>query len=264
MRYYVVADIHGFYTPLITALKEKGFFEDSNPHKLVVCGDLFDRGDEAEEVQRFIVDLIKRDLVILIRGNHEDLMEELVENLEEWMNEDIIYSHHWHNRTPQTIFQLTHTDLDEAVIQPKKLRLKMQNTPFFKTILPTMKDYYETEKYIFVHGWIPADGVGGNRPQYFYPIGHWRESGQARWREARWFNGMLAASCGVTEPGKTIVCGHWHASYGHAILEGKGTEFDWDSDHTPYYANGIIAIDACTAVSGFVNCIVLDDEELKS
>ena len=47
MRYYVTADIHGFYTPLITALTKAGFFADSAPHKLVILGDLFDRGKEA-------------------------------------------------------------------------------------------------------------------------------------------------------------------------------------------------------------------------
>ena len=39
MRYYVVADTHGFFTEMIDALNEKGFFEDNEPHKLIVCGD---------------------------------------------------------------------------------------------------------------------------------------------------------------------------------------------------------------------------------
>ena len=51
MRYYVVADVHGFYLELQAALTEKGFYEDKEPHKLVVCGDLLDRGDEALELQ---------------------------------------------------------------------------------------------------------------------------------------------------------------------------------------------------------------------
>ena len=75
MKYYVVADVHGFYSELITALTEKGFFKDESPHKLIVCGDLFDRGQEAVKLQDFIVDLMRKDEVILIRGNHEDLIE---------------------------------------------------------------------------------------------------------------------------------------------------------------------------------------------
>ena len=69
MRYYVVADVHGFYTEMISALKEKGYFDDKSPHKLIVCGDLFDRGSEAKEMQRFIIELLEKDEVILIKGN---------------------------------------------------------------------------------------------------------------------------------------------------------------------------------------------------
>ena len=58
---------------------------------------------------------------------------------------------------------------------------------------------------------------------------------------------------------KTIVCGHWHTSYGHCKYEGKGSEFGRDADFSPYYAPGIIALDACTARSGQVNVITLDD-----
>ena len=61
MKYYVVADIHGFYTALIEVLTEKGFFEDKEPHKLIVCGDLFDRGLETAKLQEFIVDLMDKD-----------------------------------------------------------------------------------------------------------------------------------------------------------------------------------------------------------
>ena len=82
MRYYVVSDIHGFYTELYKALAEKGFFTDTEPHKLIVCGDLLDRGKEAVKVQSFISDLMERDEVILIRGNHEDLTLCLIQDWE--------------------------------------------------------------------------------------------------------------------------------------------------------------------------------------
>ena len=47
MKYYVVADVHGFYREFIEAINDKGFFNDTEPHKLIICGDLFDRGEEA-------------------------------------------------------------------------------------------------------------------------------------------------------------------------------------------------------------------------
>ena len=62
MRYYVVSDVHGFYTPLVTALKCTGFFEDTEPHKLLVLGDLFDRGSEAVKLQEDYDRRYKEDL----------------------------------------------------------------------------------------------------------------------------------------------------------------------------------------------------------
>ena len=37
------------------------------------------------------------------------------------------------------------------------------------------------------------------------------------------------------------------------------TAFGPDADFSPFYGQGVIALDACTAVSGFVNCIVIED-----
>ena len=60
-------------------------------------------------------------------------------------------------------------------------------------------------------------------------------------------------------PHKLIVCGDWHCSYGHAKVEGKGTERGANADYSPYYGKGIIALDACTVLSKKVNCIVIKD-----
>lgn len=87
----------------------------------------------------------------------------------------------------------------------------------------------------------------------------WREADVGAWKLARWINGMDAAQYWKEE--KTVVCGHWHTSYGHAKYMHKGTEFGSDADFSPYYAPGIIAIDACTAHSGKMNVLVIEDEE---
>lgn len=164
----------------------------------------------------------------------------------------------------RTLLNLTKMDLMDAVLQNKKFALKAKTTPFFKTILPAMQDYYETKNCIFGHGWIPCGVLGrGNYPaDVFMYESDWRMQDKFKWERARWINGMLAASKGVVEPNKTIVCGHWHCSYGHAKLEGNGTEFDSDADFSPYYGNSVIALDDCTAFSGKVNCIVLNDEPI--
>ena len=253
MKYYVTSDIHGFYTPLRDTLTRAGYFEDTEPHKLVIAGDLFDRGGEALELQDFILGLMERDEVILVRGNHEDLFAELVTT-----DRGLSYSYHLSNGTYDTANQLTGYSKRKAILNPLEFARAVRETPYYKTILPAMIDYYETQNYIITHGWMPcvSDGLGG-----LAYIGDWREAAKRSWRQARWLNGMDAVRT-VYEDDKTIVCGHWHTSYGHSKYEGKGSEFGEDADFSPYIAPGIIALDACTAHSGIVNCIVFEDGEL--
>lgn len=53
-------------------------------------------------------------------------------------------------------------------------------------------------------------------------------------------------------------------SFRHSRYEGKGAEFGAGEDFSPYYADGIIALDACTGHSKMVNCIVLEDDDLSN
>ena len=161
MRYYVVADIHGFYTELYNALAEKGFFTDTEPHKLIVCGDLFDRGKEAVKVQSFIFDLMERDEVILIRGNHEDLTLCLIQD---WENFGYMQSHHISNGTVDTVLQLTGNEI-VVWANARAIKNELLNTPFIEDIIPKMLDYYETKNYLYTLKigdkpvYIPAGGL---------------------------------------------------------------------------------------------------------
>ena len=251
MKYYVTADIHGFLTLFQGALKESGYYEDNGEKKIIICGDLFDRGEEAEELQQYVLDLMEKEEVILVKGNHEDCFCDLVTV----DNGKALY-HHLHNGTYQTALDLTGFDLAMAYIRRYDFAEAGRKTPYYTQIIPSMLDYFETEHYIFVHGWIPCYK---HKDGSFKKLSDWRNRGREEWEMARWVNGMDAAKAGLIEEGKTIVCGHWHCSYGHSEYEGIGSEFGPDADFTPYYAQGIIALDACTAHSGRVNVVVLED-----
>ena len=265
MKYYVVADVHGFYDLMVKALTEQGYFTDAAPHKLIICGDLFDRGKQSKELLEFVLGLLKKDEVILIRGNHEDLLVDFVEKLPTYATMGFQYTHHYGNGTVHTVRDLTRSTLTKMSMYPEATAAGLKRSELFKTVLPAMKNYYETKNYIFVHGWIPciANGIGGNAT-FFQFNPEWRNDDAAGWYFARWYNGMLAAHQGVIESGKTIVCGHWHTSFGHSRYEGKGEEFGKGEDFSPYYADGIIALDACTGHSKKVNCIVLEDDDLPN
>jgi len=256
MRYYVVADPHGFYSELVDALAKKGYFDDVLPHKLIICGDLLDRGGEAVKMQDFILDLLSKDEVILIRGNHEDLMLAL---LDDWCIRSFEQRRHLHNGTVDTVLQLS----GESSVTPEnseKILKIAQSSAFVTQIIPKTIDYFETEHYVFVHGWIPCVRTQIAPAKYLNAkIDDWRNAGREEWREARWINGMDAYLQGVREIGKTIVCGHFHCSYGHANIEHKGSEFGEDADFEPFEADGILAIDACAALSHKVNCVVIED-----
>jgi len=249
MKYYITADVHGFYTEFHKALDTAGYFADPEPHRLIILGDVFDRGQEAAEMQRFILSLLEQDAVILVRGNHEDLFEEMI-----MIDKGLPVRHHKSNGTYGTALQLTGYDPITAQIQHWDFAAAARETPYYQQIIPAAVDWYETAHYVFVHGWIPCIRERGGS---FSHRSDWREATPEEWRWARWVNGMDAAQTCAEE--KTILCGHWHCSYGHAQYEGKGSEFGPDADFSPYYGPGVIALDACTAHSGKINILTLED-----
>lgn len=77
MKYFVSSDIHGFFDEWQNALKEKGLDFNNPEHKIILCDDLFDRGSQIKEIIDFVLKYKVK--VILIRGNHEDLMKQMIE-----------------------------------------------------------------------------------------------------------------------------------------------------------------------------------------
>lgn len=262
MKYYVVADVHGFNTYLRQALEQAGFYEDTTPHKLIMCGDLLDRGTEANELIDFMIELDQRDELIFILGNHEELLVQCLQEIARGGVYEIAsgMSHHYLNKTWDSLLQISQMTEVEAYHNPNELVRRVMQSPFYKTLLACCVDYYETPHYIFTHGWIPCF-TEGFKPYVKYQYDpDWREADVDSWRRARWFNGLeLASKHHILEPNKTIVCGHWHTSWGHSKIKCVCSEWGEDAVFTPFYDEGIIAIDSCAASSGMVNCIVIED-----
>ena len=260
MKYYVIADPHAFFKEMKQALKEKGYFDDKGPKKLIICGDLFDRGKQIRQMQDFVLDLIKKDEIILIRGNHEDLMLDLVYRIKHYLPCPEA-SHHGSNGTLDTAVYMSGMKRREIEQFPDIFTREMKESPFLKDIIPKMVDYFETEHYVFVHGWIPCYNQQYRRGEsvYYKLTTDWRYASPLQWNDARWYNGMAAAKCGVVDEKKTIVCGHFRTSWGHCVIHGDGDTYGPNGNYKPYYNDGIIAIDGCTAFSKTVNCIVIED-----
>lgn len=254
--YFVVADIHGFYSLTKAELSRRGFF-DSKENKLILLGDALDRGDEPVETVDFLCELCEENRLIYVRGNHEDLFVDML--LEISRGEHTIW-HHRKNGTWDSALKLVGMDEGEARYDPELFVRRARATRFYSYLLNHTVDYFETEHYIFTHGYIPCR-VEGWAPMIKYSyMDSWREATADAWRSARWFNGIdVACTYGVREEGKTIVCGHFHTSFGHARISRICSEFGDDAIFDPFYSDGLIALDACTKFSGKINCLVIDD-----
>lgn len=247
-KFFVTSDIHSYYMELITALQEAGFDENDEEHWLVVCGDCWDRGPDSSKVFKYLQSLPHK---VLIKGNHEQLLVDCCKR--GWA-----MSHDMSNGTAMTIFSLGYGDEFEDMCKDTFIKVR----PF----IDSMVNYFETKNYIFVHSWIPVINKDGLPAHYtrgrsfeFDPA--WRNASQKEWNDAMWGNPFDMAARGLL-PDKTIVFGHWHCSTGWAESENR-SEFGDDAKFDPYYGDGFISIDACTAHSGKCNVIVLEDEFLE-
>ena len=55
MKFFVSSDIHGFFDEWQLALNNAGFDINNPNHKIIICGDLFDRGRQSKEIVNFIL-----------------------------------------------------------------------------------------------------------------------------------------------------------------------------------------------------------------
>ena len=204
---FVISDMHGYYDEMIDALKQSGFDKYNSDHWLITCGDHFDRGPKPVEVMQYLISLPRK---ILVKGNHESLLQDLCER-------GYPCSHDFHNGTFDTVCKFGGKSLGRSF--EECCIIAEQRT---KNFIYNMVNYFETKNYIFVHGWIPVicnDDLPmyyrNNRKFEFNP--DWRIAHYSEWEQARWLNGIDMARKGFVDPNKTIVCGHWHCSYGHYI-----------------------------------------------
>lgn len=191
--YFISSDIHSFFDEWYTSLQSNGFDIKNPNHIIVICGDIFDRGTQPLEVYNFLRS-IPKERRILIRGNHESLLNELVKR-------GFPESHDNHNGTYDTLIQISgemseidfrrymfekyysktpkldfiydkndndvdYSDeyqnfSDKVVAEISERQKRIFNNQKLKEILNWINsdewvNYYETKDYIFVHSWIPV------------------------------------------------------------------------------------------------------------
>ena len=297
--YFACSDIHGFYDEWMKSLADAGFDVNDPEHVLIVCGDIFDRGRQPIQVYEFITSL-PRERRILIRGNHESLLRDLVDR-------GYDESHDRSNGTVTTLYDLAKVDVDHmrkwrtrhlttSYIDDKsyenamsayidewnKVEKKLYHGRRITKILKWIDsdewcDYAEIGKYIFVHSFIPLKKVynefGYSIPGKERYFKDWRtNSTKEMWDSAKWgcpwrlyLEGRFKEE---SDKGKILVCGHWHASdfWNRLDFRDDLSKFLDVNKENPIYRSeknpNIIGLDACTVLTHVVNVLVLKEEDM--
>lgn len=278
-KWFAVSDVHSYYTELIKALDEKGFDISDKSMGLILCGDAFDRGDDTIKVFDFLKEMRSQDRLIYILGNHEGLLFDCVQEL---LYGKTPGSHHFHNGTVKTVCMLCHQNEWIAYTPPPDIRemIKESTDPVLQFIKDNGRNYFELGNKIFVHSWIPCKVIGTDytwSPKYegIHPLWNVDPNSldeekssiyNSEWYSARWGNPYKMWKEKLYPEDKCIVFGHFHTSYGHSRIDMKCKEWpqknkpDWQSAFKPWIKENAIGIDSCVAYSGFINCLVFDEE----
>lgn len=290
-KYFVASDIHSYLKPLKKSLREAGWNQKTKSHVLVVLGDIFDRGDETLGVYHFIRSIPKGRRV-LVKGNHEELFLDL-------LKKDAPASYDYSNGTVKTMCQIAgvpddymdgtkllwdfldgevtvgeYDNAQDYVCQTLRSRFAEIKALVNASGIPDWLrsdewvDYFELGDYVMVHSFIPLREPKTKMSDYYsskeyFP--EWRTDSTAEeWSDARWGCPYRQYDDGLfKEPGKTLVCGHWHAFDFRQHYEG-GYYDDVDlvrdkSIHGIYRHDRIIALDACTVLSNRVNVLRVEE-----
>lgn len=254
-KFFVVSDIHSYCEPFKMSLDAEGFDPTNPDHWLIICGDCFDRGPDSVKLLHFLMSIENK---VIIKGNHDILLENLCER-------GFPYSHDKHNGTVKTVQHFGGSLLPSDFY--KSCEITWNKLARYRELLV---NYFETENYIFVHSWIPTNVTYDERASKpWHQIGKtysykedWRNATEKEWEEAMWGNPFELANQDLNKTEKTIVFGHWHCSAGHRMLGNCNDEFEY-AIWEPCYFKNTIGIDRCTAHTGEVNVLVIEDEFLE-
>lgn len=251
MTYFVFADPHGNYEALINAITEMGYDAANPQHQLIGCGDYFGRAarsnSDCVNIWKYLTSPHHANKPICIRGNHESILIDAIERRQ--LTETDIYNGE-HNtfasflgRYPNQVKRDCYLQFDAAKV--------MMNIGFYDW-LKSLPWYFETEHYIFTHGFVPLQWFG--KKWKLSDLGDW-EWNTASWAKTPDYIWTLDQT--HTKVDKTVVFGHWRAKELNERFAGKWEEVDGD-----IYVDKerkLIGLDTTTALSHKVGCVVIED-----
>ncbi|GGH78435.1 serine/threonine protein phosphatase 1 [Pullulanibacillus pueri] len=147
-RMLVISDIHGEIYKFERLLEETSY--DPAQDQLILLGDYVDRGPSPKAVIEKVMAL-KAQGAILLKGNHEDMMEKAFQDKQR-------LKHWFRNGGQETLKSYGYEvpevhDLDQLVASSYPLK-KTETLAKHLEFIHQLDHYYETEDFIFVHGGV--------------------------------------------------------------------------------------------------------------
>lgn len=264
-KIFVISDIHGHYTETIQCLNNAGYNEKDDTHMLIVCGDIFDRGEENVAIFTWLKRLTDNNKAVVIRGNHDSMFIDFLT----YSNNPFNYINNGMYTTVDDFLGRTRSFeswclIDKCCEQTigafgefaVNAREEINND--YQELLPWLQSlpwYYETDNYIFTHAAIDTQAIDWHIP-------HCMLYDKTDWDALSWDNGSFLGRRMYNTNDKAVVVGHFHTyhlrekyflkkSDDHSILEIN----DEKRGHK-------IFIDGCTPYTKNVNVLVIENEKL--
>ncbi|MGN0813786.1 MAG: metallophosphoesterase family protein [Candidatus Coproplasma sp.] len=251
MKYFVFSDVHGDCNALMKAVKEYGYQPENSNHTLVSCGDNFGRADTGEGskgIFDYLTSPIHKNPPVCLMGNHELILKDIL--FKRFLSvTDIANGEH------KTVYsflgmkpeeqELTAYDID--YVSRSNLMNWLLSRPY----------YFETDNYIFLHGFLPFDWESTQ-----FITDNFDKVSEELWKNACWSQtpAMIDAFSTFYPDGidKRIVFGHWHNQQLREVFE---PIVDYENRHSIWKNEKLklVGLDCCTVLSHRVEMLVVED-----
>lgn len=248
MKYFVFADPHGDYEALLSVLNEKGYDKTNPQHQLIGLGDYFGRAAQSNtdcvDIWKYLTNSDHINKPICLRGNHESILIDAIKRAKLTIT-DIRNGEH---NTFASFINKYPAEIAYDSIYQYEAAKKMSECNFLSW-LESLPWYYETDHYIFTHGFVPLSYFSEDKPLDSFDDYDWDRMSWANTPE------VLASLDNIEmEKIKNIIFGHWTSS----DLVNK---FIAPCDHYGdiFIYKKFIGIDYTTVLTHRVGCIVVED-----
>lgn len=263
MKYFICSDLHGEFNGLMEAIKTNGYDENNPEHKLVVAGDIFDRGSDSVKIYEYLKRLTDENKAIVLAGNHHPMFIGFLHKLNEHFNftrngmwatvDDFLHqTRSWemyiisrYNDEEQK--KMTDDEWYDAWMEFTNISADEINAEYPELLgwLENLPDYLELKNSIITHGMIDCNGLDWHIPRRGWDTCHWATPQDAAFLK--------------NTTGKHIYLGHIDSD---TIRETLGLPKDNYSLFTRDEGD-VTYLDSCTILTHRVNMVVIEDEPLE-